>query len=85
MKKANETVTNVVYANGVRVATLEQVNTRADDCAAVGALYYRLSDIYRRLETDGIDETERTALETDLAQVKAELSVALGYLEGYGE
>ena len=78
----SETTKGVVYNAGRRVATIERVCTRSDDCADVGRLYYRLSDIYRRLEGE-ISEGEREALEADLAQVNSELRTALSYLDGY--
>lgn len=79
-----ETTKNVTYTNGSRVATIEQVISRADDCAHIGQLYYRLSDIYRRLEME-IPDTERVALEKDLKTVKSEIETYVGYLEGYDE
>lgn len=80
----NETVMNVVYENGARVATVEQVNSRSDDCAEIGNLYYRLSDYYRRLE-QGITDEEREAIHRDIAEVKEKIDVYIGYLAGYGE
>lgn len=82
--KKNETIKDIRYDAGSRIATVEQVVTKADDYAEVGNLYFRLSDLYRRLETD-IDEGERAALEKDLAAVRLELDKYLGYLEGYDE
>lgn len=82
--KKNETIKDIRYDAGSRIATVEQVVTKADDYAEVGNLYFRLSDLYRRLEAD-IDEGERTALEKDLTAVRLELDKYLGYLEGYDE
>lgn len=82
MRKINETIKNVTYNRGTRVATVEQVISRADDCAHVGELYFRMSDIYRRLDMEISDE-ERTALETDLVTLNEELTTYLDYLNGY--
>lgn len=82
--KKNETIKDIRYDAGSRIATVEQVVTKADDYAEVGNLYFRLSDLYRRLEAD-IDEGELAALEKDMATVRLELEKYLGYLEGYDE
>ena len=34
-----ETIKSVNYSNGSRIATIEQVISRADDCAEIGNLY----------------------------------------------
>ncbi len=78
-----ETTKNVTYANGSRVATIEQVITRADDYAKMGELYFRLADLWRRLEDDKTTEEERVYLEKDLEKVQAELAVQEGYVAGY--
>lgn len=82
MKKANETVKNVIYSNNTRVVTIETVVSRADDCEELGNLYFRLSDIYRRLEGTE-DATERDALEADRVKIAAEIERYRGYLDGY--
>ena len=76
-----ETIKNVAYGKGVRVSTVD----RADDCEEIGNLYFRLSDIYRRLETEGITEAERETLMSDRADLTAKIMEYRGYLEGYDE
>ena len=83
--KPVETVKNVVYTNGVRVSTVERIVTRANDCEELGNLYFRLSDIYRRLEAEGIADEERDALNLDLAEILAKIAEYRGYLDGYTE
>lgn len=78
-----ETIKDISYQNGRRVAMVEQVISRADDCAKMGELYFRMSDLYRRMEDD-ITEEERAAIAEDLKSIKAEMAVYTGYLEGYG-
>ena len=80
---AIETIKDISYQNGRRVAMVEQVISRADDCAKMGELYLRMSDLYRRMEDD-ITEEERAAIAEDLKSIKAEMAVYTGYLEGYG-
>lgn len=80
---AIETIKDISYQNGRRVAMVEQVISRADDCAKMGELYFRMSDLYRRMEDD-ITEEERAAIAEDLKSIKAEMAVYTGYLEGYG-
>lgn len=79
-----ETVKRVTYENGARVTTVEQVISRSDDCAKLGDLYYRMSDYYHRLDGEISDE-ERAAIEKDLVDVKAQIEVYSGYLDGYSE
>lgn len=81
--KKNETIKNIAYEGGNRIATVEQVVTKADDYAEVGNLYYRMADLYRRMDMDISDE-ERAAVEKDMKLVREELDKYLGYLEGYG-
>lgn len=87
--KIAETVKNVTYTNGTRIATVEQTVSRADDAEKLGNLYFRLSDIYRRLDDEGIAESERLALKLDLGKdlgkVEEEIKEYIGYLEGYGD
>jgi len=80
--KTTETVKTVTYENGTRISTVERVVTRADDCEQLGNLYFRLSDIYRRLDTCGTD-AERAALEADKAVILADIETYAGYLNGY--
>ena len=80
--KTTETVKTVTYENGTRISTVERVVTRADDAEQLGNLYFRLSDIYRRLD-NCTDENERAALETDKAAILAEAETYTGYLNGY--
>lgn len=80
--KTTETVKTVTYENGTRISTVERVVTRADDCEQLGNLYFRLSDIYRRLDTCGTD-AERAALEADKAVILADIEIYAGYLNGY--
>lgn len=80
-----ETIKNVAYGKGVRVSTVERVVTRADDCEEIGNLYFRLSDIYRRLDMEGITEAERETLMSDRADLIAKITEYHGYLEGYDE
>ena len=82
MKRITETIKAVTYEKGSRVAVIEQKISRADDCEELGNLYFRLCDIYRRLEeTD--DEAERDGLEADRVKVAAEIERYRGYLDGY--
>lgn len=80
--KITETVKTVTYEKGTRISTVERVITRADDAEQLGNLYFRLSDIYRRLD-NCTDETECTALEADKAAILAEIETYAGYLNGY--
>ncbi|MBQ7982260.1 MAG: hypothetical protein IJ302_01720 [Clostridia bacterium] len=80
--KTTETVKTVTYENGTRISTVERVVTRADDCEQLGNLYFRLSDIYRRLDACGTD-AERAALEADKAVILTEIETYVGYLNGY--
>lgn len=80
--KTTETVKAVTYENGTRISTVERVVTRADDAEQLGNLYFRLSDIYRRLDSCETD-TERAALEADKAVILAEIETYAGYLNGY--
>ena len=82
MRNIKETIKDITYKNGARVTTVEQVVSRADDCVKLGELYYRMADYYRRIEQDITDE-EREIISKDLGEVKAQISVYLGYLEGY--
>lgn len=83
--KITETVKNVSYTNGRRIATIEQNISRSDDCEHIGTLYYRLSDIYRRMDNNDISTEEQEALEKDIIAVKEELNTYLGYLSGYSD
>lgn len=84
MKRIMETIKTVTYENGSRVAVIEQKISRADDCEELGNLYFRLCDIYRRLE-DVTDENERAALEADRVKIAKEIERYRGYLEGYAD
>ena len=84
MRNTKETIKSVNYENGARVAVVEQIISRADDCAEIGNLYYRLSDYYRRLEQDITDE-EKEMIRRDIENVKEQIIVYSGYLDGYGE
>lgn len=79
-----ETIKSVNYSNGSRIATIEQVISRADDCAEIGNLYYRLSDYYRSFELTGTNE-EREAILKDIAEVKEKIEIYTSYLAGYSE
>ena len=81
--RIKETIKNISYENGARVATVEQVISRADDSAKLGDLYYRMSDLYRRADGEITDE-EREVIEKELAEVKAQIAVYTEYLNGYG-
>lgn len=81
--RIKETIKKVSYENGTRVAMLEQVISRADDCSKIGELYFRMSDLYRRAEEE-ITEEERNMIEKELAEVKAQILVYTEYLNGYG-
>ena len=80
-----ESVKNVAYGKGVRVATVERTVTFADDCEELGNLYFRLSDISRRLETEGIEEAEKKNLAADRKEILAKIAEYRGYLDGYTE
>ncbi len=82
MKRITETIRTVTYENGSRVAVIEQKISRADDCEELGNLYFRLCDIYRRLE-EAEDAAERDALEADRVKITAEIERYRGYLDGY--
>lgn len=82
MRRGTEVIKTVEYTNGRRVATVEQVISRADDCEAMGDLYFRLSNLYRRLE-DVINEAERAGISGEIADVRAEIARYAGYLDGY--
>lgn len=75
-------VKSVTYVNGRRIATLEETVTRADDCEELGNLYFRLSDIYRRLETETSSDMQ-SALASDRDTIKTKISAYTGYLAGY--
>lgn len=77
-----ETTKNVTYSGSNRIATIEQTITRADDCEKLGSLYYRLSDMYRRLGQE-IPADERTALEADRVKILSEIETYTEYLNGY--
>ena len=81
--RIKETIKNISYENGARVATVEQVIRRADDSAKIGELYFRMSDLYRRSDEEITDE-EREVIEKELAEVKAQIAVYTEYLNGYG-
>jgi hypothetical protein len=81
--RIKETIKNISYENGARVATVEQVISRADDSAKIGELYFRMSDLYRRSDEEITDE-EREVIEKELAEVKAQIAVYTEYLNGYG-
>lgn len=83
--KITETIKNVSYTNGNRIATVEQKISRADDCEKIGTLYFRMSDIYRRLDVENITDGEREMLIKELEDTKKELDVYLGYLSGYSD
>lgn len=84
MRRGMETVKSVTYAAGRRVATVEQVVSRAEDCEEMGNLYFRLSDLYRRLEDFGDGaESERTAILDDISAVREKIKEFDGYLKGY--
>lgn len=85
MKRITETIKAITYEKGSRVAVIEQKISRADDCEELGNLYFRLSDIYRRLDMEGIAESEREALLSDRADLTAKIMEYRGYLEGYAE
>lgn len=75
-------VKSVEYKNRMRIATLTQTVSRADDCEELGNLYFRLSDIYRRLEAEeGADM--QTALLADRDAVLLQIQTFTGYLAGY--
>lgn len=80
-----ETIKNVAYGKGVRVSTVERVVTFADDCEELGNLYFRLSDIARRLDAEGIGEAERENLTADRKEILVKIAEYRGYLEGYDE
>lgn len=82
MKRITETIKAVTYEKGSRVAVIEQKISRADDCEELGNLYFRLCDIYRRLE-EIENAAERDALEADRVKIAAEIERYRGYLEGY--
>ena len=77
-----ETVKNVAYENGTRISTVERVVTRADDAEQLGNLYFRLSGVYRQLESC-TDAAEHDALEADKAVILTEIGTYVGYLNGY--
>ncbi len=80
----NETVKNVTYAGTTRVATVERTVTRSEDLEQLGNLYFRLSDIYRRIDAavkPGTDEL--VALNADKARIQSEIETYKGYLAGY--
>lgn len=81
--RIKETIKNISYENGARVATVEQVIRRADDSAKLGDLYYRMSDLYRRADGE-INDDERVLIEKELAEVKEQIAVYTEYLNGYG-
>ena len=81
--RIKETIKNISYENGARVATVEQVISRADDSAKIGELYFRMSDLYRRADEEITDE-ERAVIEKELAEVKKQIAVYTEYLNGYG-
>ena len=84
MKTTTETVKNVTYSGGSRIATVEQTCTRADDAEKLGNLYFRLSDLYRRIDANPApSENELTALNKDLEVVLADIETYKGYLAGY--
>lgn len=83
--KITETVKTVTYEKGTRISTVERVITRADDAEQLGNLYFRLSDIYRRLDDEGIADSEKLTLKLDLGKVEEEIKEYIGYLEGYGD
>lgn len=78
----NTEVKSVEYKNCKRIATLTQTVSRADDCEELGNLYFRLSDIYRRLD-NCTDETERAALDADKSVMLTDIETYSGYLAGY--
>lgn len=81
--RIKETIKNISYENGARVATVEQVISRADDSAKLGDLYYRMSDLYRRADGE-INDDERVLIEKELAEVKEQIALYTEYLNGYG-
>lgn len=81
--KITEKVKNVSYENGTRVATVEKIVSPSYDAEHLGSLYFRLSDIYRRLDNENISEDEKTAIKADLTEVKAEIREYTEYLSGY--
>lgn len=86
MRMTAETTKKVEFAGHQRTATVERVITRADDCAHIGELFFRLSDIYRRLDmAEGVSDIERTELLKELGAVTAEIDEYRGYLGGYAE
>lgn len=80
-----ETIRNISYENGTRVEVVEKVISRADDCAKVGELYFRMSDLYRRLENNEINADEREVIAKELDEVKDQIWTYTGYLDGYGK
>lgn len=81
--RIKETIKNISYENGARVATVEQVISRADDSAKIGEFYFRMSDLYRSADEEITDE-ERAVIEKELAEVKEQIAVYTEYLNGYG-
>lgn len=77
-----ESIKDITYKNGARVTTVEKVITKADDCAEIGNLYYRLSDLYHRSNADITDE-ERAVIEKETAEIKAKIVEFAKYLDGY--
>lgn len=80
--KPQETVTNVTYQNGKRVSTVTRTETRSDDAEMLGNYYYRLADIYRRLDIE-TDETALTALNADKNTILGQIEIYKTYLAGY--
>ncbi|MGN1410284.1 MAG: hypothetical protein ACI4XJ_08915 [Eubacteriales bacterium] len=78
----NTEVKSVEYKNSKRVATLTQTVSRADDCEELGNLYFRLSDIYRRLDME-TDTDIQTALLSDRDAIITQINTFTEYLAGY--
>lgn len=78
----NTQVISVEYKNSKRVATLAQTVSRSDDCEELGNLYFRLSDIYRRLDTE-TDTDAQTALLSDRDAIITQINTFTEYLSGY--
>lgn len=84
MINPNENVANVKYENGMRVSTIIRTETRAEDAESLGNCYFRLADVYRRLEAE-TDDVVLASLEADKVILLSQIETYKSYLSGYDE
>ena len=79
----NEQVTNVTYEGQNRVETITRTVTKADDADKLGALYYQLGALLRRLQTNSLNDAAKASVNEQITVIKASITEMAQYLAGY--